>query len=114
MKYRRPNNRESTNSWVSIWLGCMDTRFTSRGANVHTNTKISKQCKEYTNLPPKRLGSSLHQGTCGSGFSLRERHRVYPSVQAHRINYNDFLGVTPSEARAIAIRWRRKHGYSNY
>lgn len=107
---KRPDPHRSTESWVSIWLGCMDAPVRhSRGASAGQGEGPT-DCANFTR---KRLGCILHQDTCGEGYNPEDNCAISAYVAkrigpAYHIRNNTFtssttLGATPTERRVAYI-----------
>ena len=96
MKYGRPSDRDSAESWVSIWLGCMDARFSTTLGSMSDVRHVSDRNKEYTNQPRKRLGSNLHQVYCGHGFDPGSRS-IFHEPWMREFSPDRTLGASPRE-----------------
>lgn len=105
----------SAQSWVAIWLGTMDARF-------HAHSQPNSQGKEgpvtYKKVMNKdntgeKLAKSMHQNSCGYGFTWRERGYVNPTVyQFKGHSESNMLGASPRECKTIGERWRMKNGWN--
>jgi hypothetical protein len=108
---KRPTPEASTNSWVDIWLACMDTTF--RRSNNASDSKANESRIETVahKLPDRKIARSLHQGSCGHGYTPRDLARLHPGVQFFNGPPCE-LGCNPAEAdgasRARAMK--RLHG----
>lgn len=117
MKYKRPDSEASTESWVTIWLGCMGVKFgehspqTSSTTEGHYATEYTPA--QYTGPTRKKHPTSLHQISCGHGFDPGDRtvfHELWNNSWAP--DYS--LGGSPRERLTYRIRvkkdlwnWRR-------
>jgi len=71
----------------------------ARGENYD---ELEERNKRYTNLPPKRLGTNLHQTHCGHGYRPQDYYHVYPGVYIDEVYGNQsLLGASPREIRTV-------------
>lgn len=110
MKYKRPSAQASIDSWVNIWLGCLDCSFYEPHSKPST-IKAEDKNKKYQAGTVKRLGSSLHQHRCGHGYRLREAYYISPTIiEAAGLSdakwaSGTLLGCSPEERRSEAIKF---------
>jgi hypothetical protein len=112
----RPTAAASTKSWVAIWLGCMDASL-SRSHKApyghHNNNKPFTHKIQRYESGLEKMGPTMHQPSCGHGFTWRERGFVQPTVYQYSGTIdNNFLGGTPRECKTIAQAWRLKNGWN--
>lgn len=103
---KRPTPDASTNSWVDIWLACMDAKF-RQAPSANAGDPHFDAAREAKRKVPR----SLHQNCCGHGYRQADNVFLHPGVQFFNGPPCD-LGCNPAEAdgasRARAMK--RIHG----
>ncbi len=104
-----PTHEESVNAWINIFLACMDQVWNSKRGATHGTSQVSDHDvnnKRYSNTPPKRYGSSLHQTFCGvEGYEPSDRAKIncdawlQSGAMFRTSSYATMLGSTPDEMR---------------
>lgn len=98
MEYMRPSNHESIESWVSIWLNCMSCTFSRHGGSA--NSGMDEDGNVKPNKPHTRVGTSLHQQSCGHGYDAGHAYRFH--VPNKWIEGGSTMGGSPRERQSIA------------
>lgn len=109
MKPKRPDPTASTESWISIWLGCIDVKFTRSSGNAECR-HVDKRNTKYTNHPHKRLGTSLHQNFAGHGYQPLDACKFHPYHHFEGLGGTP-IGGSPRELTTFAQAWRMKHRF---
>lgn len=87
---KRPSPQASTDSWVSIWLGCMGARFSATGSGTKSTSD-----HDDANGKRKKIPKSVHQPSCGHGYRPYDSYHVHPAVAMYGLGSD--LGSTPAE-----------------
>jgi len=85
------NSKASTDSWVAIWLGCIDVTFKRKAGVEDSGIRGIKKVAKTNKYP-----SSLHQSVCGEGYCMED---VYVDHFSNHRSYREHsnLGGSPSE-----------------